>query len=88
MGELESETREIHLAAGEGALTVFYEDLVAALSGDGELMCRGEEGRDAVELANAFILSSIRGEVVNLPLKRGEYAAFMDKMTSRELQTA
>ena len=56
MGELESETREIHLGAGESALTVFYEDLVAALNGNGELTCRGEEGRDAVELANAFVL--------------------------------
>lgn len=88
MGELESDTREIHLPPPDNALSVFYNDLAGAINGQGKLTCRGEEGRDAVELANAFILSSIRGEAVNLPLKRGEYAEFMDKMTARELQTA
>jgi predicted dehydrogenase len=87
MGELESETREIQLGAGESALTVFYEDLVAALNGNGELTCRGEEGRDAVELANAIVLSSVRSEAVELPLKRGDYAEFIEKMTAPELQT-
>ena len=88
MGELESDTREVHLPPPDNALSVFYNDLAGAINGQGKLTCRGEEGRDAVELANAFILSSIRGEAVNLPLKRGEYAEFMEKMTSRELQTA
>jgi hypothetical protein len=87
MGELESETREIQLGAGESALSVYYADLVAALNGDGELTCRGEEGRDAVELANAFVLSSVRGESVELPLKRGDYAEFIEKMTAPDLQT-
>ena len=49
-------------------------------------MCRGEEGRDAVELANAIVLSSVRGESVELPLKRGDYAEFIEKMTAPELQ--
>ena len=86
MGELSSETREIQLGAGESPLTIFYEDLVAAVSGNGELTCRGEEGRDAVELANAIVLSSVRGGTVELPLKRGDYAEFIEKMTAPELQ--
>ena len=87
MGDLESDTREIHLPPPENALGVFYSDFASAASGDGELTCRGEEGRDAVELANAIVLSSVRRETVNLPLKRGDYAQFISEMTSRELQT-
>ena len=59
---------------------------MAAVNGKGELTCRGEEGRDAVELANAIVLSSVRGETVELPLKRGDYAEFIEKMTAPELQ--
>ena len=86
MGELESETREIHLPPPENALAVFYADFASAVAGDAELTCRGEEGRDVVELANAMVLSSIRGEVVNLPIKRGDYARFIGEITSRQLQ--
>jgi predicted dehydrogenase len=87
MGNLESDTREIHLPPPDNALAVFYADFASAVNGDAQLTCRGEEGRDAVELANAIVLSSVRGASVNLPLKRGEYAQFMEEMTSRELQT-
>jgi dTDP-4-amino-4,6-dideoxygalactose transaminase/predicted dehydrogenase len=87
MGDLESDTREIHLPPPENPLAVFYADFVSAVSGDGKLTCRGEEGRDVVELANAMVLSSMRGEGVSLPLKRGDYARLIEEIMSRELQT-
>ena len=86
MGELESDTREIQLQAQENMLAVFYEDFSAAVSGTGVLTCKGEEGRNAVELANAMILSSTRREAVSLPLDRAAYSELVDKMVNQELQ--
>ena len=87
MGELESDTREIQLPPGENMLRVFYEDFAAAVAGTGELTCRGEDGRNAVELANAMILSSVRRQSISLPLDRAAYSQFVEKMTNQELQT-
>jgi predicted dehydrogenase len=87
MGELESDTREIQLPPNENMLGVFYEDFAAAVAGTGELTCRGEDGRNAVELANAMILSSVRRQSISLPLDRAAYSQFVEKMTNQELQT-
>jgi hypothetical protein len=51
------------------------------------LTCPGYEGRNAVELANAMLLSSAQGSSVSLPLDRRQYEEFMEKMLGRELQT-
>ncbi len=87
MGELESDTREIQLPPGENMLREFYEDFADAVAGTGELTCRGEDGRNAVELANAMILSSARRQSISLPLDRAAYSQFVEKMTNQELQT-
>ena len=87
MGALESETRTINLPTDGDVLGVFYDDFVAAVHGTGELMCPGDEGRNAVELANAMLLSSSLGSAVSLPLDRQQYAEFMEKMLGHELQT-
>jgi predicted dehydrogenase len=86
MGELESDTRTIQLPADGNALSVFYDDLVSALHGNGRLTCPGDEGRNAVELANAMLLSSAEGTAVRLPLDRQQYSDFIEKMLSREPQ--
>jgi dTDP-4-amino-4,6-dideoxygalactose transaminase/predicted dehydrogenase len=86
MGELESDTRTINLPTDGDVLGVFYDDFVAAVHGDGSLTCPGDEGRNAVELANAMLLSSALGGSVSLPLDRRQYAEFMEKMLGRELQ--
>lgn len=39
----------------------------------GKLVARGEEGLNSVEIANAMILSSIKGKTVELPLNAAEY---------------
>lgn len=86
MGNLESETRTIDLPSGGDVLSAFYDDFVAAVQGGGNLTCPGHEGRNAVELANAMLLSSAQGTSVSLPLDRQQYSEFMEKMLGRELQ--
>jgi dTDP-4-amino-4,6-dideoxygalactose transaminase/predicted dehydrogenase len=86
MGNLESETRTIELPSSGDVLSAFYDDFVAAVNGNGNLTCPGHEGRNAVELANAMLLSSAQGTSVSLPLDRRQYSEFMEKMLGRELQ--
>jgi len=67
-------------------LGVFYDDFIAAVHGTGTLTCPGDEGRNAVELANAMLLSSAQRSAVTLPLDREQYSEFMEKMLGHELQ--
>ena len=46
----------------------------------GKLTCAGEEGRNAVELANAMVLSSASQTAVTFPLDRDEYSRLLEKM--------
>ena len=50
------------------SLLHFMETWLEAVSDPDKLVCRGASGRDAVELANAFILSSAREVPATLPL--------------------
>ncbi len=86
MGALESETRTINLPTDGDVLGVFYDDFVAAVHGTGTLTCPGDEGRNAVELANAMLLSSAQRKAVTLPLDREQYSEFIEKMLGHELQ--
>lgn len=87
MGNLESDTRDINLPPDGNMLALFYDDFAAAAQGNALLTCPGAEGRNAVELANAMILSSVRGAAVTLPLNREDYSQLVEKMMGRELQT-
>jgi len=49
-----------------------------AAAGETILMCPAIEGRNAVELANAAILSSSLGQEVTLPLVRSHYEHFIN----------
>jgi len=86
MGALENETRTIQLPSEGDVLSVFYDDFVAAVHGTGTLTCPGHEGLNAVELANAMLLSSAQSTTIHLPLDRQEYSDFMQKMLGTELQ--
>jgi dTDP-4-amino-4,6-dideoxygalactose transaminase/predicted dehydrogenase len=86
MGELENDTRTLQLPATGDELSVFYEDFASAMHGDKALTCRGDEGRNAVELANAMLLSSAQGTAIHLPLDRQAYEDFMEQRLSREPQ--
>jgi len=76
-GELASETREIAASPSDQLLSDFYSNLAQALNGSTALVCPGPSARDAVELANAFLLSTHTGTPVKLPLDRAAYEAFM-----------
>jgi len=88
MGNLESDTRELQLPPDGNMLAIFYDDFAAAANKTGTLTCPGSEGRNAVELANAMILSSVRGGTVTLPLDRVAYDELIEEMMGRELQPA
>jgi len=86
MGNLENETRTIQLPASGDVLHAFYDDFIAAVDGNGSLTCPGHEGRNAVELANAMLLSSVEGTAIRLPLDRQRYSDFIEKMLAEEPQ--
>lgn len=48
------------------------------------LVATGEDGRNALELANALLLSGYRGKAVNLPVDRAEYDAFLAEKRAAE----
>ena len=81
-GDLESETFDMSLdrLSLQQLLDAFYSNFLAAIKGEAKLVCPGEEGRNAVELANAMILSSISGKAISIPLSRTEYTQFIQKM--------
>lgn len=88
MGELENDTRTIQLSSGGDVLSAFYDNFVSAVHGTGSLSSPGHEGRNAVELANAMLLSSAEQTAVHLPLDRRQYDEFIEKMMSAEPQPA
>ena len=61
MGALESESRTIQLPSGRRRARRLLRRLSRAVHGSGVLTCPGDEGRNAVELANAMLLSSAQG---------------------------
>jgi dTDP-4-amino-4,6-dideoxygalactose transaminase/predicted dehydrogenase len=85
-GELPSETQQIDFPHGdviEVLLLEFYQNFAKALGGTANLICSGMEGRHAVELANAIVLSSAEGREVNLPLDRLVYSRFIHGQISK-----
>ena len=78
--DLEGETRE----SAEGLidslpelLELFYKNIALAAAGKAKLVSPGDEGRNAVELANAIILSSALREEVKFPVNRADYDRFI-----------
>ena len=68
---------------GVGDHVAVYRDLHRAIIEGTPVMADGAEGRMSLELANAIIYSSHRGEAVRLPLDRGVYAALVDELRAR-----
>jgi predicted dehydrogenase len=59
---------------------------IAAIRDGGEPIVNGEEGRRALELINAIVLSALRRKVVSLPIDRGEYDALMEELRDGRTQ--
>ena len=55
------------------------EDFAQAILSDREPLVNGEEGRTALEMVNAIILSSFEGKAVSLPIDREDYNRLLEK---------
>jgi predicted dehydrogenase/dTDP-4-amino-4,6-dideoxygalactose transaminase len=80
-GELQGETRELEFPFGDALdslLVDFYNNFADAVAGRSDLVCPGRDGRDAVELANAIVLSSAERRELDLPLDRAAYSGFIE----------
>jgi dTDP-4-amino-4,6-dideoxygalactose transaminase/predicted dehydrogenase len=80
-GDIAATSREIPSGSCDDLLVAFYANLAQAVNDRTKLVCSGATARDAVELANAFILSSARNAPVTLPLDRAAYEEFMTRKT-------
>jgi predicted dehydrogenase len=76
-GRLALEPRQVELVPGSGDHAAMYANLVEAISDGHPLVADGAQGRQSLELANAFIYSSDTGQSVTLPLDRSAYAALL-----------
>jgi len=56
------------------------EDFAEAILSDREPLVNGEEGRTALEIVNAIILSSYEGKAVSLPIDREAYSRLLEKI--------
>ncbi|HEV2126666.1 MAG TPA: Gfo/Idh/MocA family oxidoreductase [Chloroflexota bacterium] len=74
----------VNKAEREGRVAMYTQFLDAAASG-GKPLCAGEDGRDALEVVNAIILSAFRKRPVSLPVDRGEYDALLEELRERAL---
>ena len=48
-----------------------------------DLIASGEDGRHALELANAMLLAAYRDRSVELPIDRGDYEALLQELAAR-----
>jgi predicted dehydrogenase len=70
---------------GEARRLLFGQLLEAAATG-GTPLCAGEDGRDALEVVNAIVLSAVRKRPVSLPVDRGDYDALLEELRDRALR--
>jgi predicted dehydrogenase len=69
---------QVELPAGSGDHAAVYANFLEAIQGRAALACDGAEGRMSLELANALIASSQRGQPVELPLDRAAYTELLE----------
>jgi predicted dehydrogenase len=73
---------EIPINGSGGQHAEIMENFVAAIRGEAELIAPAAEGIYSVELANAMLLSSARGQTLELPLSSRDYEAFLNERIS------
>jgi predicted dehydrogenase len=71
---------DVELPAGAGDHAAVYASFLQAIQGRAELACDGAQGRQSLELANALIASSQRGQPVDLPLDRSAYRQLLEQL--------
>ena len=73
-----AERLDLQLPSGEAGHRVILQNFARAILYGEELIAPGAEGILSLELANAIILSSHKGEPVDIPIDRGEYHELID----------
>lgn len=68
----------------EAVINSFFE----SIKNDGEPLVDAESTKNAVELVNAIILSSIKKKTVDLPIDRGEYDELFEKLKTGEIRVS
>jgi predicted dehydrogenase len=79
-GEIDSrseDVRETLIGSAHDLLARMYENVALAIAGRQSLLVTATEAANAVELANAILLSSANGCSVHLPIDRTAYDTFM-----------
>jgi predicted dehydrogenase len=79
-GSPKREEVELDIEEREAGHKVILEDFARVILHGGELLAPGACGLGSLELANAIILSSYKGEPVELPIDRGEYDALIEEL--------
>lgn len=84
MQPLEVAWEDVAVAGGGGSRKAMLEDFHLAVRTGRPPLCSGEQGRDALEVVNAIMLSGYTRQPVSLPLDRGAYDAFLAEMRAGE----
>ncbi|HEY6329148.1 MAG TPA: DegT/DnrJ/EryC1/StrS family aminotransferase [Blastocatellia bacterium] len=82
-GDIQGETRKMggSLSSMHQLLGLFYENFALTTAGRAELLCPGVEGINAVEIANAMILSSMNRREVRFPVNRPAYDELIEELS-------
>ncbi len=78
-------TTDISIADIESGYVAVHKTFHAAIRGQGQLICPGEEGIHSVEWANAMLLSSVYGTAVDLPIDREAYDHLLADLRARRV---
>lgn len=76
----ESAEHPVELASTSGTHLEVYQNFHDAILHGSPVSADGVEARQSIELANAMILSSHSGEMVEMPLNRQRYIDLLDKL--------
>jgi predicted dehydrogenase len=79
-GKCDGEWQEISYTPAPQSHAAVIAQFARAVKLDEPLVATGEDGRRALELANALLLSGNRQKPVSLPLDRDEYDTFLAEM--------
>jgi len=82
-GSPKAEEVALEIEEREAGHRVILRNFARAILHGEELLAPGEVGLGSLELANAIILSSYKGEPVQLPIDRQEYAALVDGLRAK-----
>ena len=83
-GSLEATSKEIKPRKRLGGHPYMVKDFCQAVLNNRKPFAPGEEGRQAIELVNAIILSSFTGKSVKIPVDRQEYNRLISRLRREE----